>query len=350
MVSHAVHDLQLVEASPSISSVAAEERNRVIWSHYVLRKLLSCARPCPSGIVDEDIQVLLPREDTFFDDSLSDQPPTLQDFLEGRLDKCDRLSAFGLVVVGAAMLGRCAEYLHYDHDIRAGIPPWRTTSRYVAITSLLFSFDFDVLPKEPSNVEIDPLFVSERVGAQSRDVQFLVAKIIRMLCHCLVNHPFVLVAKIQPLQARPDPSFLHRAFRICRESARAIIALIKNLEAPMSSTLACIFGYCTMVAGTIHALYLTSADVDTRTGSVGLFEEVIMYLQQLSLRWKGAKRMVDLSIIESRVIRLTMTRFLHCGNCKPTAQPIRSWWPNLSPLYTFVHMDEDGFWICWTLA
>lgn len=116
------------------------------------------------------------------------------------------------------------------------------------------------------------------------------------LCQCLLYHPFLLKQRLESLGARPPLSFVTQAFDGCKAAALAMCEMmdeVKRLECEAISTYYDPFyGYCTMVAGTIHALFLHSSDKHIVDISTSSFASSMRNLEELSLYWKSSSLMV----------------------------------------------------------
>lgn len=287
------HNLRLVLEPPKDLDPASQyERRQLFWSIYILAKSMSCDRSNPSMIADEVCHVQLPVRDL---DILSPRPPELRDLWNDQISHHAGLSPFGLLVLAMAVLGRCAVYVHQLPDNRTQTHAWSTRSEYSALESMLLSLELMSTSNEPPKHQTSTTAGdTQRESTSNIDrIQCTLTQLICMLCHCLINHPFLSIARRQ-LPDRDTPvTFLRRTFRICHESATSMVHLLRSVDTTECESFAPVLGYCLVIAGTIQALLRYSVGEYIEGNPAVLLSETVELLERLSVSCSTAGFMVE---------------------------------------------------------
>ncbi|KAF2708441.1 hypothetical protein K504DRAFT_306967 [Pleomassaria siparia CBS 279.74] len=287
----------MVEPDPDLDPIQQEERRRVFWSFYLCDKMISCGRERPAVILDDQCKLRLPGDENEWRDGHDQEAPTLHQLDEHT--QMNTLSPFAIATVMASLLGKCAQYaLGEQEEQTPGEKPlpWNPRSKYSSLHSSLLQIESDVgvngsLPKKLADLftNTDGTFDPHRAAP------LILAHTIFFLCQCLLYHPFLLRQRLIRLNQRVPQSFLVQTFHSCHSAASALSQLMDDVRSLGCETLSTyydpFYGYCTVVAGTIHSMFLQSSDPLIVTNAAASFESSMQNLTELSLYWKSCGMM-----------------------------------------------------------
>ncbi|KAL4890265.1 fungal-specific transcription factor domain-containing protein [Aspergillus ambiguus] len=290
-------DLQLMrEPDTWLSYTEQEERRRSFWSAYLVDKLISCGKSRPLAILDEDCHVQLPCDEETFQTGEWKKTPALAGLLEWNTEMVERPSPFALAILMASIFGRCTRYVHQRRHARE-IPPWDTKSEFAAISSsLLLLESYSTLGGRRVSEFIQN---SERTP---RDIGHLVfAHTLFHLCHCLLNHPFLVRLCLKPFGSKIPASFASKALQAGQDHAKQLLDLIQEAKEAGCLVESSFYAYCIAVAGGIHSLSISlnvmcdnSAADRGSQDSMYYFQQTLDWLDRLGLLWAHAENMVCL--------------------------------------------------------
>lgn len=284
-------DLKLTnEPDPFLSPTEQEERRRVFWSVYILDQLMSCNQGRPASFPENRCQVQLPCEEL--------------DYRQGKLTKTSRLtshhsddgpSPFALLILMVSTFGYCSKYMFdqslQTRDLDSSIP---TSQLAIAIQNLSwFELNFDIC--DGLERTIANHYMCDGVIDQQRAGHFVLAHAFFHLSHCLLNHPFLLLRQARISSAKCPANFLKRSFATCSEHAVALTMLQKEIQNVGSILWTPLFGFISVVAGTVHILFsrsLSGHPISSST-STDLISTTFDYLQRLKAFWPEAELMVS---------------------------------------------------------
>ena len=123
---------------------------------------------------------------------------------------------------------------------------------------------------------------------------FIFSKALFHLSHCLLYHPFLIQQRLQLLKQKAPSSFMRTAWEKCRTHAMSITSL-RDVRNHNVLVLTSLYGYCTMVAGTIHALSINDDRVSIREDGQKHYCSALESLRDLSCYWGHAALMVSSS-------------------------------------------------------
>ncbi|KAL6352070.1 hypothetical protein LRP88_14511 [Fusarium phalaenopsidis] len=287
-------DLQLMkEPSPMLPIVEQEERRRVFWSVYLLDKLVSCGKARPPAIADEDCHVQLPCEEEVFRTGTWKQTATLHQLLNWNADLGEIRGHFTLAILVASALGRCARYVLHERETD-DVLPWDSRSEFAAINSFL------LLTEQHLHVEdlsVNDIIANNTLPDGSLDHQTvghaIFARVVFHLCHCLLNHPFLLALRLQKLKSKAPSSFLSRSFQTCSEHACKIPALLDQAQKAGCHVEASFYAYSTCLAGSVLSLFIHGASSKSQ-GPHELLEpgqQCLSILKDMGAFWDHASKM-----------------------------------------------------------
>lgn len=293
------------EPDPNLPVTEQEERRRIFWSFYICDKLMSCGREKPLAMLDENCKVNLPCDEHEF---RSGKPwpktPTLheitQDLNCAESASVTPLSPYSMAVKMASILGQCTHYAlgEYQSSVSGSLVPWSPTSTLSAINSALLQIESDFGLNNALLDVIRQHYLREDDSIDGHPAAPLFfARTLFHLCHCLLRHPIVFRRRLFSHGGRAPLSFIVHALDTCRNHARSLVTLIREIRELNCPALSPLFdpfyGYCIMVAGTIHSLFLHSSDSTVTDESQVYLESCLQMLAEQSTVWKNSSFIVS---------------------------------------------------------
>ncbi|VUC32646.1 unnamed protein product [Clonostachys rosea] len=283
----ALHSRLNLDPEDDLPPVFREERKRAFWSAYLQDKLISLSRERSPVLLDEVCRISLPCSEFAFRDSLQEDCPTLDCFNGERVDEkaAEQCCPLALIFVIGSALNRVSNYaLHENRFSELGLP-WSPSSPYTSISASLLQLEVNFGLNDPTEEALGRL-VNGSADQQMKG-SFIYAKAMFHLSHCLLHHPFLLHQRLQRLQQRAPASFAKAAWETCRMHAKSITGL-KDLRSQNVLILPSLYGYCTMIAGTIHALCLSDGDLAISSEANIHFKYAVDFLHDLARYWAHA--------------------------------------------------------------
>jgi len=283
----------MLESAPYLPYPEQEERRRVFWSVYLLDRLVSCGRGRPPAIVDASCHLQLPCDDTIWKNGLWKKTPSLDELSNRALLHIERQGDFAHVIVMSYALGRGAQYMLQEYNIRSRYPPWDSSSDFAALELELMHLETHLETNKSIQEMTTPHISAEGVVDHQSVGPIIFSRALFHLCYCMLNHPFLLRERLETSQLSAPASFLARAFETAWQHAQHMIELVRN-----SRRLGCVFqssfsGYCMIVAGSIAALNLHHNVACTRATAKSLLYESIAYLEDVGQYWANVSTMVS---------------------------------------------------------
>lgn len=277
-----------------------EERRRAFWSAYLIDKLISCGKSRPLVILDQDCNVQLPCDEETFNRGEWKKTNTLEQLLNWNTEIVDNPSGFGLVILMASIFGRCTRYVHQNRKADEILPPWDTKSEFAGInSSLLLLESYSKL----STQSLPEVIQQSHLGNTNIDRQqighLIFAHTLYHLCHCLLNHPFLLRIRLKPFGSKAPPSFSARALQVGCDHAKQLMDLLHDATENGCRIESSFYAYCIAVAGGIHSLasHLEHQTTARRQSDImHYFNESVESLERLAKLWVHASNMVCGSI------------------------------------------------------
>lgn len=284
-------DLHLMmEPTGYLSYAEQEERRRTFWSAYLVDKLISCGQGRPIVIQDDDCYVQLPCDETTFQNGTWKQTNTLSELLNWNAEVIENPSPFALVTLMASIFGRCTRYVHRDKKSDQ-IPPWDTKSEFSAIKSALLLLE--------SYSKISDRKISDLLHETHPDEkgQLIFAHTLFHLCHCLLNHPFLVRLRLKPFAKAPS-SFSVQALQDGAGHARQLLDLLREATEAGCRIESSFYAYCIAVAGSINSLasHFEHQSVARRQSDIlYYFQQSLDFLNSLGKFWTHSANMVSIS-------------------------------------------------------
>ena len=270
-----------------------EERRRVFWSVYLLDRLISCGRGRPPAILDASCQLQLPCDERTWQSGSWKRTPNLEQLSNRTLLGAEQQGPFAHVVVMAYTLGRGAQYMLQEFNIRSRDPPWDAQSDFASIESdLLYLESHLQMRQSPMDIIARYCSTDGRIE-QSSAGPIIFSHALFHLCYCLLNHPFLLRRRLQSCRMAAPSSFLSRAFDSGWEHAKQLTDLLRETRIAGCIAQTSFYGYCSVVAGTIAALHQYSDNEWKQQRSSLLLQENINYLEEISRYWPNVSSIVS---------------------------------------------------------
>jgi len=291
----------MVQPDKSLSAPQQEERRRVFWSFYLCDKLISCGRERPATVLDTQCKLQLPGDENDWRAGCYQQTPTLDVAVNdgSGINPRSSLSPFAITVVVASLLGRSAQYALGEEEAQTAagkLPPWNPTSKYSAIHSAVLQLESELGLNEAVSGKIAQFCLAPDGSIdQHRAAPLAFAHALFYLCQCLLYHPFLLKQRLSEVTQRTPQRFLDQTSASCRLAATSLSQLlgdVKSLHCPtLTTSYDPFYGYCNMVAGVIHSMYLTAGDPTDREMAARSFDLSMQNLKELSYYWKSCDMM-----------------------------------------------------------
>jgi hypothetical protein len=284
-----------MEPDSSLDPISQEERRRAFWGIHLQDRLMSLSRERPPILRDEDCSVHLPCSDEAFHANRYEDAPSLAfllgDGAEGDcVEKCAPLALIPVMVSG---LNRVSQYVLQDRNYSLSPAPWLSNSPFAAIESFLSSIDMHFDFSEPIEEMLERVAVKDGVLDHFTASPILYARALYSLSQCLLHHPFLLRDRLQKVQQKIPSRFMARVWKTCRLHAKQITD-IRRVRDGNVLILTSFYGYCTMMAGTIHALSQHDDDLVVREEASKDFQADLLFMRELSAYWQHAALIVSL--------------------------------------------------------
>ena len=287
----------MLDNATHLSYADQEERRRVFWSVYLLDRLVSCGRGRPPAIVDASCHAQLPCDESIWREGLWKKTQSLDEITNRTLSVAQRQCPSAQVIAIAHVLGRCAQYVLQDSNIRCHFPPWDPGSDFASIESDLLHFEAYLEIQRPVGEMLAPHISAEGVVDSQSTGPIIFSRALFHLCYCLLNHPFLLRRRINACRNFAPISFINRATDLAWFHAQQMLALVREAR-----NLGCSFhssssGYAMAVAGSVIAVRTYDTDLIAAGQARILLEEALLHLEFTGQHWGNVRTMVLLLFI-----------------------------------------------------
>ncbi|KAI1615945.1 fungal-specific transcription factor domain-containing protein [Exophiala viscosa] len=284
-------DLHLMmEPDVNLPPIEQEERRRLFWSIYLLDRFVSCSKQRPPAILDADCQVQLPGDEADFRQGIYKKTDTLTILGTGASSahsSC-KPSQFALLVLMVCVLGRCARYMLDNREGTEERAPFNPSSEYVTISSVLLYYESFIDSGNPVDQAV-------RQGTHKQDLQIdqqmvghvIFTRVLFHLCHCILNHPFLLRQRVISTPAKTPTTWLARSLETGVEHAGLLTKVFLDAKNSGCMVAGSFYGYCLLISGTIHALYTHSQDSELQQESLENLVCDLGYLDDIAKYWKN---------------------------------------------------------------
>lgn len=301
----------MIEPSNTLPFPEQEERRRTFWSGYLLDRLISCGKSRPLCFHDDDCHVRLPCDEETLRTGQVQTTHTLHELLcwDSEIDHEQPPSPSGLVILMASIFGRCTRYVHRECNPDK-TRPWDTNSEFSKINSSLLLLESYSRSRQLSVVDT---LRDKNSTHRSEAEQVVFAHTLFHLCHCLLNHPFLLRLRLRPFGSKAPTSFALRVLQTASEHANQLMDLLRDASEagfPLESSF---YPYCIVVVGGIQSLvfhYEASKNDPHSSDSLDYFHQSLSMLERLAGTWGHAANMVCLTL---HVPTAMLTLVLDCS-------------------------------------
>ncbi|KAH7024348.1 fungal-specific transcription factor domain-containing protein [Microdochium trichocladiopsis] len=316
----------MLENATHLPFAEQEERRRVFWSVYLLDRLVSCGRGRPPAIVDASCHLQLPSDESVWRRELWSKTQSLDEMANRTLSVTQRQGAFAQVIAIAQILGRTAQYMLQDSNIRSLHPPWDPGSDFAAMESDLLHFEAYLEIQVPLKDILAPHISADGVVDSQCTGPILFSRALFHLCYCLLHHPFLLRRRIDTCRNQAPISFMERSYDLGWHHAQQIMALVRDARECGCSFHSSSSGYAVTVAGSIIALRTCDPDPHVFEKTQTLLDEVILYLDTVGQHWNNVITMA------ATIRRMVYNGFLG-SSLRDLTQPV-----------TFTDAEEETLW------
>ncbi|KAL6916893.1 hypothetical protein FSST1_008388 [Fusarium sambucinum] len=280
-----------MEPDVSMPVAEREELRRTFWSLFVIDKLISLSRGRFCAIRDEECKLSLPCSEEAFREDREEHTPKLEELTQDCVDQeaVDGCCPLGLIVVMVSILGRVSHYVL--HDTKTPQVAWSSTSPYATLSSTLLQAEHYFTMDEGTMESLKKRCTVNGILDQHLAGSFIFAKAMFHLSHCLLHHPFLIQQHLQSGKQKAPSVFMKTAWEKCRTHAKSITELME-MKNQNVLVLTSMYGYCIMIAGTIHALSMNDERENVRKESKEHYRASIESLRDLSRYWAHAALMV----------------------------------------------------------
>ncbi|KAJ5204619.1 uncharacterized protein N7498_005498 [Penicillium cinerascens] len=315
----------MVEPDQNLSPIQQDERRRVFWSFYLCDKLISCGQERPAAILDEHCKLALPGGESEWRAGQYQHAPTLEQLLEDDSGTAlNTLSPFAVSVVMASLLGRCAQYALGEQEDQAPggrVLPWNPRSKHSSIHSAILQHESELGLNEPLSTKVARICLADDGSIdQHKAAPLTFSRALFYLCQCLLYNPFLLKRRLAHVGQRTPQSFLAQNFVACRTAASSLSRLMDDVKSLCCSTLTTsydpFYGYCNMVAGVVHALFLEDTEAAVREMAGASLEVSLENLKELSCFWNSC------AMMKTRLEEFCANRSRYAALVDPTAQEL----------------------------
>ncbi|KIV88180.1 hypothetical protein, variant 1 [Exophiala mesophila] len=283
----------MLEPPADLSFADQEERRRVFWSVYLLDRLVSCGRGRPPAIVDACCQLQLPCDEQTWRDGAWQQTLTLDELANRTSPSPQRAGLFAHVIVMAYTVGRAAQYMLQEFNIRSRYPPWDPSSDFAAIEADLLHLESRLELDKPLAETLSPYYIPAGGADYHHTGPIVFSTALFHLCYCMLTHPFLLRRRLEIGQITAPSSFLARMFDTGWHHAQRMVELFKAANNHGCMFRSSFSGYCILIAGSIAACYTDDEDTAKRLKASNLLQEAITYLQGTGRYWRNVSTMVS---------------------------------------------------------
>ena len=283
MAASVAQSLQMmVEPSQSLDYATREEHRRTLWSIFLLDKLATVGRGRPAIFQDHQMRLQLPCTEYAFCHSSPATTPTFDCFTEALSPEFQNLSPMATALVLVATLSRVANFALEPDTATVQRNPWDHESGYTVLLARLTAFATSFEDESPfQDTTSDIYSLTWRIYSH----------VLYHLCHCLLQHPFLLRQQFRASNSKIPTNFLSHAIHTNWQHAQKltyILAYAKESKLPVFGSF---YGYCTMVAGTINALHIRSEDETLQKMSGSAAQANLLFLQDHSKYYMNSAKM-----------------------------------------------------------
>ncbi|CAG8284606.1 unnamed protein product [Penicillium nalgiovense] len=288
-------DLHLmVEPDEWLPYMEQEERRRAFWSAYLIDKLISCGRSRPLVILDDDCNVQLPCDEQTFRNGDWKKTNTIGQLLNWNSEVTESPSPFALVILMASIFGRCTRYVHQNRRADE-IPPWDPKSEYSAInSSLLLLESYSKIGNRPMSEILQNESQANKTFDRQEVGHLIFAHTMFHLCHCLLNHPFLVRLRLKVFGSKAPASFSARSQQVGCDHARQLMDVLRDASENGCQVESSFYAYCIAVAGGVNSLasHFEHQNAECSQSDISYyFNECLGALNRLANLWVHAGNM-----------------------------------------------------------
>lgn len=294
----------MLENAAYLPYAEQEERRRVFWSVYLLDRLVSCGRGRPPAIVDASCHLQLPSDEATWRGGRWTKTQSLDEMANRTLPVTKRQGSFAQVIAIAQILGRTAQFMLQDSNIRNLHPPWDPSSEFASMESDLLHFEAHLEIQIPVKDVLAPHISAEGVVDSQSTGPIIFSRALFHLCYCLLNHPFLLRRRVGTCRNAAPVSFMERCSDLAWHHAQQMMALVREARKCGCSFHSSSSGYAVTVAGSIITLRTYDPNPQVFEKAQVLLDEALSYLDNVGQHWNNVMTMVCPESLEAAFLFL----------------------------------------------
>lgn len=290
-----------LEPDSDLDPVSQEERRRTFWSVHLQDRLISLSRERTPVIRDEDCTVHLPCTESAFQENRYEEIPSLAILLGDSLDEelVQKCTPLAMQSTMGSCLNRVSQYVLHEREYTLSPAPWLPGSPFAELKSFLYHFELHFGLQEPLDETLERAAIRDGLVDHSIAGPILYSRALYSLAQCLLHHPFLLKYRLHKLRQKMPSRFIAKAWEVCRLHAKVLTSL-RHVRDRNVLILTSLYGYCTMMAGTIHALSQHDQDSEVREEASKLYDADLKFIHELAAYWPHGSLIVSQSCFDGQ--------------------------------------------------
>lgn len=282
------------DGTSTLGNAEKEERRRVFWSVYMLDRLASCARARPPAVLEASCHLSLPCEELLWRAGFPSNDYKLDDVTKNSLPVDQSPGYSALVIAMTSIIGRCTQCMLQNLNGRPRQPPWNQSSDYATICSELLNcegyFEQPVKEALEQNCTVEGMVIDHALAGP-----LVFSHTLFFLSHCLLYQPALLRERIISSHGKPPSTFVSRGLDSAYDYSSRMVHLLQDAKLAGYVPRGSFYGYCVVVAASIHTIGLSSARDTIRNESAACLPLCREMLSELSQYWASCLSMVSRS-------------------------------------------------------
>ena len=279
------------EPSKTLSWVDQEEFRRSFWSLYLLDRLATCGRDRPQSFDDRACTVQLPCSEEALRHNEPEKTEKLSTYTQGQEYDLPDPSPFARVIIVSSILSKCSQYAIQGFEADANIAPWDASSEYQRLSSSLLSLESQLQFSIPLETALS-VYKENSPSRRYCGEPLIISYALYHLCHCLLNHFFLVRQRLTLCSKNPPQSFIQRLLDNNRVHASSLTQSLMDSLAVGCTVKASFIGYCCFMAALMHGVNCKSDDAQIRQSSEKHFNFSLQFLKRSRLYWPSFDLMV----------------------------------------------------------
>ena len=281
----------MFEPSQALPFSEQEEYRRTFWSVYLLDRLVTCGRARPPIFSDANITVQLPCSENSFRLSRWEQTEKLEAYMSNRVLQSPHPSPFARVIITAALLSRCSQYVIQAQCGSNDSPPWDAKSDYASINSSLLYLETHIDLQQSVPDIMDAVTNDGHTDFNSAE-PLVVSQVLHHLCYCILNHYFLLRQRLACSSTGLPTSFQMNSLQVGLFHAQELNKVLKSALEAGCMAMSSFLSYGCLMSATVHAVYRHLDIPSVREQAIQDLNFNLSFLQRQAQYWPNAVTMV----------------------------------------------------------